>query len=69
MGVLIGVFGKLPWYCYISLSRAGASTSKSKVGDRSPNMDIFQRRQNNIGQLSRVNGTALAGVDTNTSKG
>ncbi|XP_055818495.1 double-stranded RNA-binding protein 1-like isoform X2 [Solanum dulcamara] len=48
---------------------SGASTSKSKVGDRSPNMDIFQQRQNNIGQLSRVNGTALAGVDTNTSKG
>ncbi|KAH0749347.1 hypothetical protein KY290_028579 [Solanum tuberosum] len=25
-----------------------------------PNMDIFQQRQNKIGQLSRVNGTALA---------
>ncbi|XP_006346553.1 double-stranded RNA-binding protein 1-like isoform X1 [Solanum tuberosum] len=47
----------------------GASTSKSKVGDRPPNMDVFQQRQNNIGQLSHVNGTALAIVDTNTSKG
>lgn len=67
--MLIGAYGKLPWYCYISLSCAGAATSKSKVGDRPPNMDIFQQRQNNIGQLSHVNGTALASVDTNTSKG
>ncbi|KAK4737346.1 hypothetical protein R3W88_001043 [Solanum pinnatisectum] len=47
----------------------GASTSKSKVGDRPLNMDIFQQRQNNIGQLSHVNGAALASVDSNTSKG
>lgn len=39
------------------------------MGDRPPDVDIFQQRQNKIGQLSRVNGTPLAGVDTNTSKG
>lgn len=70
MGVLFfGTYGKLPWYCYISLNCAGASKLKSKVGDRPPDVDIFQQRQNKIGQLSRVNGTPLAGVDTNTSKG
>ncbi|WMV09166.1 hypothetical protein MTR67_002551 [Solanum verrucosum] len=54
---------------YLVRNGHGASTSKSKVGDRPPNMDVFQQRQNNIGQLSHVNGTALAIVDTNTSKG
>ncbi|KAK4338987.1 hypothetical protein RND71_040449 [Anisodus tanguticus] len=48
---------------------SGASTSNNKVDVRPPNMDIFQQRQNNVGQLSRVNGTPLAGVDANTSKG
>lgn len=69
MGVLYGIFGKLPWYCYISLTRAGASTSKSKVDDRPPNIDIFHQRQNSIEQVPRVYGTPLAGVDANTSKG
>lgn len=61
--------------CYILLSWAGASTSSSKVDVfekvdvRPPNMDIFQQRQNNVGQPSRVNGTPLAGRDANTSKG
>ncbi|XP_060197472.1 double-stranded RNA-binding protein 1-like isoform X2 [Lycium barbarum] len=50
-------------------SPSGASTSNNKVDVRPPNMDIFQQRQNNMGQLSRVNGTPLAGVDANTSKG
>ncbi|XP_015062887.1 double-stranded RNA-binding protein 1-like isoform X4 [Solanum pennellii] len=59
----------LPQRRNLPSSAPGAATSKSKVGDRPPNMDIFQQRQNNIGQLSHVNGTALASVDTNTSKG
>ncbi|XP_075095905.1 double-stranded RNA-binding protein 1 isoform X2 [Nicotiana tabacum] len=56
-------------------SSSGASTSSSKVDVfekvdvRPPNMDIFQQRQNNAGQPSRVNGTPLAGRDANTSKG
>ncbi|XP_010319634.1 double-stranded RNA-binding protein 1 isoform X2 [Solanum lycopersicum] len=59
----------LPQRRNLPSSAPGAATSKCKVGDRPPNMDIFQQRQNNIGQLSHVNGTALASVDTNTSKG
>ncbi|XP_018623270.1 double-stranded RNA-binding protein 4-like isoform X2 [Nicotiana tomentosiformis] len=56
-------------------SSSGASTSSSKVDVFEkvdvgpPNMDIFQQRQNNAGQPSRVNGTPLAGRDANTSKG
>ncbi|KAM3264962.1 double-stranded RNA-binding protein 1 isoform X1 [Capsicum annuum] len=51
------------------LPSSGASTSKSKVDDRPPNIDIFHQRQNSIEQVPRVYGTPLAGVDANTSKG